>query len=224
MGQVLRLPGELAGRHKQEGAGGTPIVPFLAKTANDVRRRISAPHGLSHDERPLLTEALHYMRRRGPCLFVSIEAGRAPCAEREVRGLARRVRSDIALRQRRAGRRRVLSATVFEALGRDRQRKFGAHIVALMPDAGARDRLVESLNASSIYGSNIVAKPVSKWLGLTTYLLKEATPQAWFGAGEELSPRRRLHPARRSRRRSGRRLARPQRRVDQHRQDRAVSA
>ena len=98
MGHVLRL----AGRHKQEGTGGTPIAPFLAKTATDVRRRISAPHGLSHDERPLLTEALHYMRRRGPCLFVSIEAGRAPGAERGVRGLARRVRSDIALRQRRA--------------------------------------------------------------------------------------------------------------------------
>ncbi len=79
--------------------------------------------------------------------------------------------------------RRVLSTTVFEALGRDRQSKFGAHVVALMPDAAARDRLVESLNASSLYGSNILAKPVSNWLGLTTYLLKEATPQAQYRKG-----------------------------------------
>ena len=38
-----------------------------------------------------------------------------------------------------------------------------------MPNSDARDRLVESLNASSLYGSNITAKPVSEWLGLTTY-------------------------------------------------------
>ncbi len=45
--------------------------------------------------------------RRGPCVFVSIEVGRSPDAEKKVRGLARRVKSDIALRQRRAGMRRI---------------------------------------------------------------------------------------------------------------------
>jgi hypothetical protein len=56
--------------------------------------------------------------RRGPCVFVSIEVGRSPDAEKKVRGLARRVKSDIALRQRRAGMRRIHSVSVFEARAR----------------------------------------------------------------------------------------------------------
>jgi hypothetical protein len=173
MGQFLRLPGGLAGPHKQEGAGGTPIAPFLAKTANDVRRRISAPHGLSHH--------FDHMRQRGPGLFVSIEAGRSPDAERVVRAMTRRVRSDLAQRQRRAGMRRVRMTTVFEALGRDKQPKFGAHIVAVMPNAAARDKAIEALNGSLAYadmasgfsksGRPVFAEPVTDWAKLTTYLV-----------------------------------------------------
>ena len=77
--------------------------------------------------------------------------------------------------------RRANSITVFEALGRDKQPKFGAHVVALMPDAPARDRLIEILNGSA-YRKHVLAKPVEDWPQLTTYLLKEATPQAWYGA------------------------------------------
>jgi hypothetical protein len=119
--------------------------------------------------------------RQAPCVFVSIEAGRSPEAEKMVRTLARRVKSDIALRQRRSGMRRVYSVSVFEALGRDRSPKFGVHIVALMPNTTARDKLIESLNGSA-YRQHVDAKPVADWPGLTTYLLKEATPQAWYGA------------------------------------------
>ena len=147
----------------------------------DTRHRINAPHGLSHHERDLLTEGLSYLRRQGPCVFVSIEAGRSPDAEKIVRSLARRVKSDIALRQRRARMRRVNSITVFEALGRDKQPKFGAHIVALMPNATSRDKLIEILNGAA-YEAHVLAKPVEDWPGLTGYLLKEATPQAWYGA------------------------------------------
>ena len=86
--------------------------------------------------------------------------------------------------RRRAGMRRVLSATVFEALGRDRQPKFGAHIVAVMPNAMARDRLIESLGGSAAYGKHIDTRPVTNWRGLPRYLLKEATQQAWHGAGK----------------------------------------
>ena len=64
-------------------------------------RRVSAPHGLSHHERHLLTEGLAHMRRRGPCVFVSIEAGQSPGSENTVRALTRRIKSWIALRQRR---------------------------------------------------------------------------------------------------------------------------
>jgi hypothetical protein len=99
--------------------------------------------------------------------------------------VARRIKSDIALRQRRAGMRRVLAITVLEALDRDKKPKFGAHIVAGMRDATTRDRLIESLNVSTAYGSaTVVAEPVKDWPGLTSYLLKEATPQAWYGAGK----------------------------------------
>jgi hypothetical protein len=114
-------------------------------------------------------------------VFVSIEAGRSPEAEKIVRALTRRAKSDIALRQRRSGMRRTHSVSVFEALGRDKSPKFGAHIVALMPTTATRDKLIESLNGSA-YRQHVDAKPVVNWLGLTTYLLKEATPQAWYGA------------------------------------------
>jgi hypothetical protein len=49
----------------------------------------------------------------------SLQSQRAsPETEKTVRELTRRIRSDVAVRQRRAGVRRVLSTTVFEALGR----------------------------------------------------------------------------------------------------------
>jgi hypothetical protein len=157
------------------------------REAKGGRPRIHAPHGLSHHERNLLTESFNYMQQWGPGVFISIEAGRSRDAERIVRGLTRRIRSDIAQCQRRAGMQRVLSITVFEALGRDKQPKFGAHIVAVMPNATARDRLIERLNGSTAYGKNsatVLAKPVTNWRGLPGYLLKEATPQAWHGAGK----------------------------------------
>jgi hypothetical protein len=123
------------------------------------------------------------MRRRGPGFFVSVEAGRGPDAENVVRALTRRVRSDIAQRQRRAGMQRVRMTTVFEALGRDKQPKFGAHVVAVMPNAAARDRAIESLNCSPAYEGHVCAKRVWSWNGLTRYLLKEATPQAQYRKG-----------------------------------------
>ena len=144
-------------------------------SSREARLRICAPHGASHHERDLLTESFDYMQQRGPGVFISIEAGRSPDAERIVRQLTRRIRSDVAVRQRRAGMRRALSTTVFEALGRGRQPKFGAHIVAVMPNATARDRLIESLGGSAAYGKHIDARPVTNWHGLPRYLLKEAT-------------------------------------------------
>jgi hypothetical protein len=79
--------------------------------------------------------------------------------------------------------RRVLFTTVFEALGRDGLPKFGTHIVAVMPNAMARDKLINSLNGSRAYGQHVLAKPITNWRRLPSYLLKEATQQAWHGAG-----------------------------------------
>ena len=159
----------------------------------DARRSVAASHGLSHHERDLLTESLDHMRQRGPGIFVSIEAGKSPDAENIVRALTRRVRSDMAQRQRRARMRRVLMTTVFEARDRKKREKFGSHLVAVLPDATARDRAVAGLNGSSAYadmaagfsesGRPVFAEPVTDWAKLTTYLAKEATPQAAYRKG-----------------------------------------
>jgi hypothetical protein len=77
-----------------------------------------------------------------------------------------------------------LLVTVFEALGRDGRPKFNGHVIVVMPDADARDRLIESLHRSSVYVGRVDARPVDNWNGLTAYLLKEATPAAWFAAGK----------------------------------------
>ena len=146
--------------------------------------RICALRGLSHAECRLLAEAMHWLRGRGSGAFISIEACRSPDAEPTVRALARRLRSDLVQRQRRAGMRWGLLVTVFEALGRDGWPKFNAHVIVIMPDADARDRLIESLHRSSVYSGRVDVRPVDDWSRLTAYLLKEATPQAWFGAGK----------------------------------------
>jgi hypothetical protein len=130
----------------------------------------------------IVNEAMHWLRGRGSGAFISIEAGRSPDAERTVRALARRLKSDLVQRQHRAGMRCGLLATVFEALGRDGRPKFNAHVIVVMPDAHARDRLIESLHGSSVYGGHVDARPVENWNRLTTYLLKEGTSQAWFAA------------------------------------------
>ena len=124
----------------------------------DSRRAVAAPHGLSHHERDLLTESFDHMRQLGPGLFASIEAGKSPDAERVVRAMTRRVRSDLAQRQRRAGMRRVRMTTVFEARDRKGREKFGAHIVAVMPNAAARDGAIEALNGSSVYAGSLPPK------------------------------------------------------------------
>ena len=129
---------------------GSALLRVKEKNLRAPGRRICAPHGLSHHERDLLTESFDYMHRRGPGVFISIEAGRSPDAEKIVRELTHRLRSDVAVRQRRAGMQRVLSTTVFEALGRDGLPKFGAHIVAVMPNAMARDKLIAGLSRSKV--------------------------------------------------------------------------
>jgi hypothetical protein len=45
-------------------------------TVKDSRRRVAAPHGLSHHERDLLTESFDHMRQRGPGLFVKRRSGK----------------------------------------------------------------------------------------------------------------------------------------------------
>jgi hypothetical protein len=76
---------------------------------------------------------MHWLRGRGSGAFISVEAGRSPDAERTVRALTRRLKSDLVQRQRRAGMRGLL-VTVFEALGRDGRPKFNAHVILVVPE------------------------------------------------------------------------------------------
>src|SRR5271156_5272486 len=54
-------------------------------------------------------------------------------------------------------------------VARDKEPKFGAHVV-----------VIESLNGSTVYGANVLAKVVTYWQGPPKYLCKEATSQAWY--------------------------------------------
>ncbi len=69
------------------------------------------------------------------------------------------------------------------AKARDGSPKVNAHVVAPMPDAPQRDKLIAAVNGSSVYGRQALAKPVANLEGLKGYLLQEATPQAAFRQG-----------------------------------------
>jgi hypothetical protein len=94
-----------------------------------------------------------------------------------------RARSQIATYQERGGLRKKHAVTVFEALDRDLEPKFGSHIVAAAHDAAHRDKIIEALTNSKTLGRHIVAEPVTDWDELAGYLLKEATQQARFRRG-----------------------------------------
>lgn len=165
------------GLHAAKAANLRGKLPIIVR---EKPPQIVAPHGLSHRERDVLTEGLDFLRRQGPGFWVSVEAGKAPEAEKTVRDLVSRVRSDIALYQGRGGMRKKHAVTVFEALGRDGSPKFNGHVVAIARDAAHRDKIIQALNGSKAYGKNILADPVTEWEKVTTYLLKEATQQAQY--------------------------------------------
>ena len=120
-----------------------------------------------------------YMARKGPLTFVSVTAAAEPL----VRALSRKVKSYIALRQDRAGMRRgPFWNEVRETKARDGTPKPGAHIVAPMRSAAGRDRLVEAINSSSVYGDTF-ARPAPAVETLKSYGLKELTPQAAYRRG-----------------------------------------
>jgi hypothetical protein len=143
--------------------------------------RITARHenGIGPRERDLWCEGLDYLAGKGPLAFVSITAAFEPV----VRELSRKVKSYVALRQDRAGMRRgPFWSEVRETKARDGSPKPGAHIVAPMRSAAARDRLVEAINSSASYGNTLAerAPPVEV---LKSYCLKEMTSQAAYRTG-----------------------------------------
>ena len=69
------------------------------------------------------------------------------------------------------------------AKARDGSPKVNAHVIAPMPDAPQRDKLVAAVNGSSVYGHHALADPVTNLEGLKGYLLQEMTPQAAWRTG-----------------------------------------
>lgn len=144
------------------------------------RPRTASPFGLSHLELPRLTEGLSYLRRQGVGVLVS--AMPLP-NEGLVRDLAREAKNRMALHQRRAKtRRRPLWLRVNEAVP-----SYHWHIVAPFPTLAYARKAVEAFNNAEAflrYGpATIDARLVTDWGGLSGYLLKEATSQAWWAAG-----------------------------------------
>jgi hypothetical protein len=143
----------------------------------DARPRTACSHGLGPSELRWPGEGMGYLKRQGAGSFVTVEAYAK--TEREARALFRKVKSDIALRQRRAGARRVLWLEILEG-----EPAVHSHIVAAFHSQAEVEGTADSLNRSSVYGETVFAEPVSDWAGLTGYLAGEATPQAWFAAGK----------------------------------------
>jgi DNA-binding transcriptional regulator YiaG len=129
---------------------------------------------------------MRHLRRQGPAIWVVAEAYEKP--ERERRLLFRKVKSDLALYQKREGMRRVLNLEVLESVP-----SVHTNIVATMPNSDAVDRTIGRLY-NSAYGSNVYAQAITDWDGLTTYLAGEATPQAWHKAGKSFPRIKGSHP------------------------------
>src|SRR5271166_3005543 len=88
-----------AGRSRPKKPGTASII--VNASLASLLPRITARHrnGISPRERDLWCEGIDHMATKGPLAFVSVTAAAEPI----VRDLARKLKSDIALRQRRAG-------------------------------------------------------------------------------------------------------------------------
>jgi hypothetical protein len=166
---------------------GRSIVRAPSILVEDLHPRTTAPHGLSHLEMDWVTEGVRYLRRQGPAAFMTVEG--YDRSEREKRTLFRKVKNDVALYQGREKMRRVLWLEVLES-----EPDLHSHIVATMPSEEAVMRLAERMHMSASYGQNVLVQPVTDWDGLTTYLLKEATPQAWAKGGKSFRRVSGSHP------------------------------
>jgi hypothetical protein len=166
---------------------GLSIVRPPSILVRDPKPRTTAPHGLSHLEMDWVTEGMRYMRRQGPATFITVEGYDRP--EREKRALFRKVKNDVALYQGREGMRRVLWLEVLES-----EPDLHSHIIAAMLNEEGVMRLAERMHMSASYGQNVLVQPVTDWDGLATYLLKEATPQAWAKGGKSFRRVAGSHP------------------------------
>lgn len=163
--------------------GGEPsyvVIEQTKRTTSHKHEKTTEPHGISPAECKRYSEAIHYLKRRGCGLHISLRAEDS-----------RNLKTDIAILQRRR-RARVLWVEV-----RESDPEPGSHIIAVMPTATDREWLAERLmNGRNSWpqdsGNSLDCRPIRDW-NWPNYLLKEATSQAWYGAGKNFRRKKGSH-------------------------------
>ena len=153
-----------------------------ARPGKPGKKPISCKWGLSSDELTIYTEAMHWLRRKGPGLFVTYRGDES-----------RALKSDIAKLMRRRNMRPVFIEV------RESKPALHSHIFVVMNTAADRDWLAERLYASrhsypQNSGHSIDCRAIYDWAGLSAYPLKESSPQAHFWAGHSFTRKRGSHP------------------------------
>ena len=115
--------------------------------------------------------AIHHLETHYKGLLVHITVEYHDACERTTRELIRKVKSDLALMQGRAGYPKLYVEILEGAFS------VHSHIIALIPFS-----LAKRLQGYS-YSSHISVGWVHDVYGLRNYLLKEMTPQAAYGSG-----------------------------------------
>ena len=132
--------------------------------------RTTRSNGLHPEEVRRLSEASHFIERRGLSAFLTIEP------DDTVREVSDKVKSHIVTFQRR----NACPAYWLEVL--EPRPRLHVHLIAAAPDRHLR-RMINSLSASPLFGERLEAKRVYDMTGLARYLSKFATPQAHYAAG-----------------------------------------
>jgi hypothetical protein len=139
--------------------------------------RTTKPNGQHPEEVRRLSEATHFIERRGRSAFVTIESEiEIDAPDDTVRGVADKVKNHIVTFQRRNG----CPAYWVEVL--EPRPRLHVHLIAAAPDRRLRS-MIDSLSSSSLFGERLEAKRVYDMTGLAHYLSKLATPQAHYAAG-----------------------------------------
>jgi hypothetical protein len=141
-------------------------APYLVREAE----RTTRANGLHPEEVRRLSEAGHFIERRGLSAFLTIEP------DDTVREVADKVKNHVVTFQRRNG----CPAYWVEVL--EPRPCLHVHLIVAAPDRRLRG-LIHSLSASSLFGERIEAKRIYDMTGLAHYLSKFATPQAHYAAG-----------------------------------------
>jgi len=155
---------------------GASIIVRAFKPSQQPRTLAKYQNGVSRDEAVRLSEAAHFMVRRGPAIFVSLSHADDDTAA--LRESADKIKNHVRTFAVRNGA-PPWWADVWECRPRP-----NFHLIAAAPPGKVR-RMCKGIKASTILG-DIDARPVTDINGLINYLLKEQTTEAWYAAGRDM--------------------------------------